>query len=152
MGRHSNLILSNGILMNSTRTWFGLVAILILIDQLTKLAASSLGWSIFLNDKFAFSLPIPVVMMYGIYAVVLFGMSWFVYNTWSRFTPIQKYAWAFVYSGGLSNIGERLALGFVRDFIPIASGTLNGADFFIFFGLLLLLAGNRLASPTEKSL
>lgn len=129
--------------ISKVNVWAALVVFLILIDQLTKLFAVQSGWSVFLNDQFAFSLPVPSAVMFAIYAVVLVGMSVYVYRTWQRFSDLQKYAWAFVYAGGLSNIAERLVLGHVRDFIPITSGTLNVADFFILAGLVLLLISNR---------
>jgi lipoprotein signal peptidase len=129
--------------------WLPLTILFILIDQLTKMAASQLGWSIFLNDQFAFSLPVPPIIMYSIYFCVLVGMSWYVRSTWQSFNTTQTLAWAFVYAGGLSNIGERIVLGHVRDFIPISTGTLNVADFFILIGLVLLLVSNRV---TQKSL
>lgn len=123
--------------------WIYITVLFIAIDQLTKLAASYFGWSIFLNDKFAFSLPVPTFVMYLIYAVVLLGMSLYLFKTWNRFVNVQKVAWAFVYAGGISNIVERIILGHVRDFIPISSGMLNVADFFIIIGLVLLLISNR---------
>ncbi len=129
--------------------WLGVVIIFIGIDQLTKFASSNLGWSIFLNDQFAFSLPVPVVAMYAIYAVVLFGMSFYVYKTWDRFEKIQKLAWSLVYAGGLSNIVERIILGHVRDFISVSSGMLNVADFFIIIGLVLMLISNRYTKTNE---
>lgn len=123
--------------------WFVCTITLILIDQLSKVAAGHLGWSIFLNDQFAFSLPVPVVVMFAIYIAVLIGISIYVYKTWIRFDDLQKTAWVFVYAGGLSNVFERIALGHVRDFIPIANGMLNLADFFIIIGLILLLVSQR---------
>ena len=137
--------------MNRQNFWLSAVIVFIGIDQLTKLAASHLGWSIFLNDKFAFSLPVPIFLMYAIYVVVLLGMSFYAYKTWNRFENIQKLAWAFVYAGGLSNIGERIVLGHVRDFIPISSGMLNVADIFIIVGLVLLLVSNRYSKTNEES-
>ena len=130
--------------------WIPITIIFIGIDQVTKLMASRFGWSIFLNDKFAFSLPVPIFLMYIIYIAVLVGMSIYVYRTWERFTNIQRLAWAFVYSGGISNIVERIILGHVRDFIPISSGMLNIADFFIIFGLILLLVSNRYSKNNEQ--
>jgi lipoprotein signal peptidase len=120
-----------------------LTLILIVIDQLTKGLAAQMGWSIFLNDKFAFSLPLPEIVMYSIYALVLAGMTWHLYSAWHRFSKLHRVAWAFVFAGGLSNIGERIVLGYVRDFIPIANGILNIADFYILIGLTLLLISNR---------
>ena len=55
--------------------WFGITIILIFIDQLTKLIVSRLGWSVFLNNQFAFSLPVPVILMFVIYVAVLIGIS-----------------------------------------------------------------------------
>lgn len=130
--------------------WIGLTILFIGIDQFTKWIASHLGWSIFLNDKFAFSLPVPVFLMYVIYIVVLVGMTVYVYKTWQRFENIQKLAWAFVYAGGISNIVERIVLGYVRDFISVSSGVLNVADFFIIVGLILLLVSNRYTKNNES--
>ncbi len=123
--------------------YFLLLGSLILIDQLSKLAVSKLGWSIFFNNQFAFSLPVPQVVMYLIYFLVLVGISVYVSKTWKNFSSQQRMAWTFVYAGGLSNVVERIFLGFVRDFIPIAGGVLNFADFFILLGLVLLLASTR---------
>lgn len=133
--------------------WLVFTLALIAIDQLTKFAAASLGWSIFLNDRFAFSLPVPIPLMFVIYAVVLAGITWYVSRTWRRFNKMQKYAWCFVYAGGLSNIVERVITGHVKDFIPVANGMLNAADFFILIGLLLLLASSRYRTtePSESS-
>lgn len=123
--------------------YFLLLGSLILIDQLSKLAVSKLGWSIFFNDQFAFSLPVPQVVMYLIYFLVLVGISVYVRKTWKNFSSQQRMAWTFVFAGGLSNVVERIFLGFVRDFIPIAGGVLNFADFYILLGLVLLLASTR---------
>ena|SRR6476469_10253446 len=116
---------------------------LILIDQLSKTLAVHLGWPIFLNDQFAFSLPLPIALMFVIYFAVLVAIFFYAYRTWHRFQIFQKYAWCFVFAGGLSNIGERVVFGQVRDFIPIANGVLNLADFFILFGLVMLLISQR---------
>ena len=123
--------------------WIIATIVLILIDQLTKFAAEQLSWSVFLNDQFAFSLPIPIPVIFVIYFFVLLGMTWYVYKTWIRFTVQQKIAWAFVFAGGLSNVLERIFLGHVRDFIHISNGVWNVADFFIMFGLVLMLASAR---------
>jgi lipoprotein signal peptidase len=123
--------------------WFLFTAGLILIDQLTKFAVSHLGWSIFFNDQFAFSLPVPVVVMFAIYILVLVGISFYVFRAWNHFDNLQRWAWVLVYAGGLSNILERIVLGHVRDFIYIANGILNVADLYILAGLILLLISQR---------
>lgn len=137
-------------LVNKNYFWFTLTLTLILIDQLTKFAAAGLGWSIFLNDQFAFSLPVPTPLIFLTYIVVLVGMSYYVYSTAHRFSLQQKIAWAFVYAGGLSNILERIILGHVRDFIYLATGILNVADFFILLGLLLLIVSTRREQSSEN--
>jgi lipoprotein signal peptidase len=129
--------------------WIGLTLIFITIDQLSKLAASQFNWPIFFNDQFAFSLPLPTAVMFVIYVSVLAGMSVYVYRGWKQFNLLQRSAWVLVYAGGLSNIGERLVLGHVRDFIPIANGWLNFADCYLLVGLMLLLASTRYKS-SEK--
>lgn len=123
--------------------WVALVLLFIIIDQLTKLAAVRFSWSIFYNNNFAFSLPVPLVLMYLIYFFILASIAIYIYRTWKRFSNQQKFAWCLVCSGGLSNIGERIVLGSVRDFIPIINGMWNIADFFILIGLVLLLVSQR---------
>jgi lipoprotein signal peptidase len=129
--------------MLKAKIWILIIFGLIVIDQFTKFIAAQSGWPIFYNDEFAFSLPLPFVLMYLIYALVIIGIAVYLYRTWNRLNKIQHYAWCFVLAGGLSNIGERLVLGAVTDFIPIANGMLNMADFFIIIGLLLLLTSRR---------
>lgn len=129
--------------------WFGLTIFLVLIDQITKWLASYWRWPIFFNDQFAFSLPVPGVLMAIIYLLVVIGISIYLFRTWYRFTNIQKLAWTFVCAGGLSNIAERIVLSYVRDFIPIANGMLNGADLLIIVGLILLLVSQRYSTQPE---
>ena len=110
----------------------------VLADQLTKFLAGRRGL-VFRNYNFAFSLPLPVWAMYGIYAAVLGGLGYYLYSRRNRLALWQKAAWILVIAGALCNIGERLYLGYVRDFIYIFTGVLNVADFAILFGLILLL-------------
>ncbi len=129
--------------------YFLILGSLILIDQLSKLAVSKLGWSIFLNDQFAFSLPVPTVLMFAIYLLVLSGSFFYIYKFWKNFSSQQKLAWTLVIAGGLSNVVERIFLGSVRDFIPMAGGMLNFADFYILIGLVLLLVSTRSQDHTQ---
>ncbi len=130
-------------------TFYLIFALAITIDQLSKFVVSKLSWSIFFNDQFAFSLPVPWYAMYFIYAIILLAMSWFVSENWKNFSQLQKFAWSLVYAGGVSNILERIILGHVRDFIYIAGGILNIADFYILFGLVLLLVSTRSKSENN---
>lgn len=130
--------------------WVTFSSALIIIDQLIKLAVLKLGWSIFLNDKFAFSLPIPTFLIFLIYFLVLISIGHFIYHAWNRFSTQQKFAWCLVLAGGLSNIAERIVTGHVVDFIYLATGVFNVADFYILLGLVLLLASNRSSKKQEN--
>lgn len=126
---------------------------LVLADQVTKQAfvwepgcfeGSWLGSLIciipFRNYYFAFSLPLPFWVMYGIYALILVGMFLYLYQFWNSFPWYQKQAWVLIVAGAVSNIGERIIFGYVQDFIYIYGGAIiNLADVYIIMGLLSLL-------------
>lgn len=121
---------------------FGLAVgffLLVTIDQLTK----RLAVPMFLNDRFAFSLPLPIWAMYGIYIVVLGGSAWYVRPRWRVLPGWQRLAWILVWAGAISNIGERLVLGYVRDWIYIVNGVFNLADGYILLGIAILLFYNN---------
>ncbi len=114
-------------------------AILIFVDQIAKHLASKT----FHNSAFAFSLPIPVGPIYIIYAVVVAGMAYYVFKNYKNFSIKAKVAWILIFAGAMSNIGERIFLGYVRDFIYISfvrwTGVYNLADGYIILGIVLLL-------------
>jgi len=120
------------------------------IDQLSKLIVfdyngilpfSVFDWLVlFKNDQFAFSLPVPVGVIYLIYAAVIGGIIWHLHKTHWTLNRTTSLAWIFILAGGLSNIAERLFIGYVRDFIPVPNGgIINIADIYIIFGVLILL-------------
>lgn len=99
-----------------------------------------IGLQLFLNDKFAFSLPVPVVIMYGVYAVILIVLVRFIATHSNAFTRMQVVSWLLIIAGALSNVFERALQGYVKDFIYIVGGgVLNVADFYILIGIALLL-------------
>jgi lipoprotein signal peptidase len=111
----------------------------IILDQLVKhLAATQ-----FLNYNFAFSLPIPELLMYGIYILAVSGMLYYVMKNYQSFPFYLGLAWALIFAGAASNIFERIYLGYVRDFIYFSfykwTGIYNLADFYIILGILILL-------------
>jgi signal peptidase II len=112
---------------------------LILIDQVSKYFAKN----IFRNYAFAFSLPVPSSFIYLIYAVVLGGMIYYVLKNNKNFSVFVKIAWTFIFAGALSNISERILLGFVRDFVYISfykwTGIYNLADGYIILGIVIIL-------------
>jgi signal peptidase II len=125
---------------------------LVVIDQATKFLAFNgdfgsflnmlrpyLGKQLFLNHYFAFSLPIIPLVSYLIYIVLLSGLLiWFV--RLNEKSVSAKLAFVFILAGALSNIGERIVLGYVQDFIYVGWGNIfNLADVFIILGILLML-------------
>ncbi len=112
---------------------------LVAVDQVSKFYASN----IFNNFYFAFSLPVPKVLMYLIYALVLFFALKYFLKNYSNFSRLSFYSWTLIFAGAVSNLGERIYLGYVRDFIYIWNGVLNFADFYIILGVLLLLVFSR---------
>lgn len=135
--------------------WFGLGVLVIVLDQLTKYVAfhsrpallfSRLGVRTFKNFNFAFSLPLPGWLMYGLYAAVLLVIGRYLFVHWGKFSGPTRLGWLMIVAGAVSNIVERLALGYVRDFLMINTGFLNFADVAILLGISLLIFqdfGNR---------
>ena len=128
--------------------WLSFFA-LIVIDQLSKHFVTRR----FLNYNFAFSLPVPVSLMYVIYAAVIAGMIYYVLKNHRQFSFLTKFAWTLIFAGAISNIGERILLGYVRDFIYISlykwTGVYNAADGYIILGIVLLLI--KSASVNDKN-
>ncbi len=120
---------------------------LILIDQFSKIFPKT----IFLNNNFAFSLPVPVVLMYLIYALVLFFMGRHIWKNFKTFSLKELTAWNLIFAGALSNIGERIVLGYVRDWIYIYNGIFNLADGYIIVGIILLLSLGKNAKLQKTS-
>jgi signal peptidase II len=124
----------------------------ILIDQASKYFAYSIGFGSFLsslrpllafqifpNYNFAFSLRLPHFLIYVIYAALLAALLFWFWKQRNK-SPHLKLGMALVIAGALSNIFDRLALGYVRDFIYIFWGNIfNFADVFILIGIILLL-------------
>ncbi len=116
-----------------------LFALLIITDQLAKKFASR----VFENQNFAFSLPLPVWLMYVIYALVLGGLVYYTVKHYKQLNFIHRLAAVLIFAGAASNIVERIYSGFVRDFIYITlykwTGVYNLADGYIIAGIILLL-------------
>ena len=116
--------------------WFNvfLFAILIFIDQITKFYAGR----VFLNSVFAFSLPVPLPIIYLIYFCVIFFIVRHLIAQYKNFSYLQRLCWLLILSGAVSNILERIFFGYVRDWIYILSGIFNLADLYIIAGIVLL--------------
>ncbi len=131
-----------------TKLFYGLGVFFMLIvpDQMTKTLANE----IFENYKFAFSLPVPLVFMYGIYFFAISVILFYVYQNYQKFFNYEKLAWGFILAGAVSNVGERIVLGFVRDWIYIYTGVFNLADGYIILGVLILFIKSLLNTKKTK--
>lgn len=116
---------------------FILSIVLLLMDQGTKYFAGQSGEA-FRNYLFAFSLPVPFTLMYLFYLGALVILFWHITKNFQKFTWPVLLSWWLILSGACINVGERLVLGYVRDFIYIFGGVLNFADFYIIFGIIYL--------------
>ena len=115
---------------------WGLVFLfLIVLDQLVK----DLTARQFLNYQFAFSLPLPAWLMYLLYALILGTIFIYCGKNFSEFHWQQALAWLLIIAGAVSNIGERIILGYVRDYVYIFTGVFNLADGYIIAGIIILL-------------
>ncbi len=122
--------------------WLGLVV----ADQAAKYIATIHGRT-FRNYLFAFSAPVPLPLMYVAYAAILTVIAWYIMTHHRGFTATDKLAWVLIVAGSLSNIGERIVNGYVKDFIYLFSGVFNFADFYILLGIVLLFISRGRPKP-----
>ena len=121
--------------------WCVIFCLGIVLDQFAKASVSKS--TIFRNYLFAFSLPVPERLIYLIYALIFLWMVYYVVRHYQNFDTVSKLAWTLIFTGAVSNIGERIILGYVRDFIHINfykwTGIYNLADFLIILGIVMLI-------------
>lgn len=120
----------------------------IVLDQLLKtwifLQKVLPSWLLkFHNNQFAFSLPVPVWLIYILYLIVFAIAIYYFIKKFNCAKWIELAAWALLFAGGLSNVGERIVLGYVRDYLLVFNGIFNLADIFIIAGILILLFVNK---------
>lgn len=121
-----------------------LVIIFIGIDQLVKHLVFTQtvlpkGITQFRNYHFAFSLLVPSWAMFLIYAIILTIALINFKKSFQRTNFFGLTAWSLLFAGAVSNIGERIIFGYVRDYIVIFNGIFNLADFFIIVGIIWLV-------------
>src|SRR5581483_8364155 len=73
---------------------------LVVIDQAAKFSAQN----IFRNYKFAFSLPVPVWLIYPINIIILAAIGFYLYQHYQNFSFRLAVAWVLILSGALCNI------------------------------------------------
>jgi signal peptidase II len=128
--------------------WFMLLVGLLLTAQIiavplmrhvSNMPATDLGIQPFKNYHFAFSLPLSGWLLYGVYVVVMIILIRYLVASWYQLSGLQRCAWVLILAGAVSNIGERVVLGYVRDYFYVYSGIFNIADLYIFLGVGMLL-------------
>ncbi len=135
-----------------TRFYFLAGAILIFADQAAKYFAYAGKFGGFLNYgkpaisekilpnyNFAFGIAAPKLLGYAAYGLIaLFALRWFLKQ--KQKSELLKISFTLIAAGAVSNIIDRVALGYVRDFIYVFWGNvINFADIFITAGVILLL-------------
>jgi lipoprotein signal peptidase len=128
-------------------TGLGVFFMLIVLDQITKQRADR----IFENHNFAFSLPMPAVLMYGIYFVAICTILIYFYRAYQKLVIFEQLAWMLILAGAMSNVGERTIFGFVRDWVYIYTGVFNLADGYIILGSLILFFYSLMTKTTEMT-
>jgi lipoprotein signal peptidase len=121
---------------------------LVVLDQVSKFFAKN----VFYNSVFAFSLPLPVWLIYVVYTIVLGIMLVYCQKNFQKFSKQQSLAWVVIFSGAASNVSERIILGYVRDWIYIGNGVFNLADLCIIAGILILLLNPKSEYQNTKNI
>ena len=103
----------------------------------------------FKNYYFAFSIRLPVWLIFCIYALILFFACWYCLRRFAAMRHLEITGWVLLFAGALSNVGERIILGYVRDYFFILNGIFNLADFFIIGGIALLVFGSSAKNPAR---
>jgi signal peptidase II len=93
----------------------------------------------FQNHALLFGISLPAYLVVPMYSALLVVLLYYLWSSFSDMQLWQRAGWVLVLAGGVSNFLERLVLGYVRDFVVIASGIFNLADAFIIIGVVLVL-------------
>lgn len=92
----------------------------------------------FHNDQFAWSLGLSNTVSLLLAALFFVGLIFIYWRL--RWDAFQRLALLLIMTGALSNIIDRSLRGGVVDYIQLpGGGIINGADIFIFIGVVLLL-------------
>ncbi|MBI2607219.1 MAG: signal peptidase II [Candidatus Doudnabacteria bacterium] len=116
---------------------------LILLDQITKAYFVSRDFFV-RNYGLPFGLDFGLVWNIAVVLAGLFFFVWYYIKTQPRDDKILVLAFALVFAGAISNLLDRLFLGFVRDFADLGLGfVFNLADIFIAIGLILIFSQTK---------
>jgi len=140
--------------MNKTAKSFAFAAFAVFLfafDQVAKLFAARgsfgflnslrpvLGRQLFLNNQFAFSLPVATGLIYLIDLVLVVALLYWFFRIKNK-SAKNYIAIILILVGAFGNIYDRIALGYVRDFIYVFWGNVfNLADIYIVIGIALMI-------------
>lgn len=92
------------------------------------------------NTGVAFSIPIPFTGIIILNVILLVLITYFAVKEMDLSRPVSILALSLIYGGAIGNIIDRLAAGYVVDFISIWKWpSFNPADVYIVLGILLIL-------------
>jgi lipoprotein signal peptidase len=123
--------------------WLGIGLAAVTLTQLVRVVILLSDKPVFLNDKFAFSLNLPTAVMYVVYAAAILFIARYLQTHWPSLSDVTKFGFVLIAAGGISNLAERLIFGHVTDYIHLANGVLNLADFYIIIGVILIFINRR---------
>lgn len=109
----------------------------VLLAQLVRIFVLRSDFKIFYNEKFAFSLDVPITLIYFLYFVVFGLIFYYLVTSWDKLNMISKFGFGLIVAGGISNLIERIYFGYVTDYFFLFNGVLNLADVYIFLGAIL---------------
>ncbi len=116
------------------------IFLLVVLDQISKLIFSA---RIVKNYGLGFSLDFGLLPNLMIISAALLFFIHYYFTHRKNLSRLGKIIFTLIVAGGLSNIIDRLYLGYVRDFLDFGLGfTFNFADAMIMLGLLLLFLVN----------
>lgn len=123
------------------------IFLLIVIDQITKLIFSSRdffvgAWHVHLvkNYGLGFGLNFGLIPNLIIISVALIFFLYYYFFHRAKLSWLGKIIFVLILAGAISNIADRLYLGFVRDYLDLGLGfTFNLADAMVIAGLIMIL-------------
>jgi len=95
------------------------------------------GWYPFLNPGIAFSLPAPNWLIVGL-SIPVIGLMYFLSRAMYYEGRLrQAWALAFIFTGALSNLADRIVYQHTVDYVRLFTGVVNVADGLILFGFAM---------------
>ena len=107
-----------------------------LVDRIA-IAGSFIGLEYSLNEGIAFGMHIPGALQFILILAALFFVGWYALR--EAKTQLSQIGFGLIIGGGIANVIDRLADGFVTDMIQVGTFPIfNVADSCITIGIVLL--------------